>query len=201
MTFKTQDPGVELFTAIQARLGGLVGPAKTLYRCDRAPCDRSGITPLEFKAERALKPLTFLVGGGIHYLPELSFLRVHEAEAPPGEGAVYSLVQNKALENVSFMLWERARRVPEEDTLTILPGFAGSYPNFFFDVEAGSLPAFVSQILAIREESDVGRLVEAYGIRRTNPDFWVYSDFFNQYHRRENPVTAGVFDLNRYENR
>ena len=200
VTFKTPNYGAELLAGIQARLGYLTGPAKTLYRCDQPPCDRPGLSPLERKAERALKPLTFLVGGGIRYLPELSFLRVYSAGSPPEQGAVYSLVFNKALENVSFMLMERNRRLPAEDTLTIVPGFAGSYPNFYFDVEEGRLPAFVSQILAIRQEDDVAKLEAIYGIHRSNPDFWVYSDFFNQRHLLAEPVTAGLFDLNRYEN-
>ena len=117
------------------------------------------------------------------------------------EGAIYSLVQNKALENVSFMLWEKARRLPGEDTLTIVPGFAGSYPNFFFDVDLAHLPDFVSRILNLGSEEQARQFFEAYGIRRTRPNFWQYADFFNRQHRLSQPVTAGLFDLGRYENR
>lgn len=201
VSFRTQDHATELFGLIQDRLGDLAGPPRTLYRCDRAPCDRPQATSLERRAERMLKPLTFLRGGGIRYLPELSFLRVRDAQDQAGQAVAYSLVQNKMLENVSFMLWERARRLPDEDTLTIVPGFAGSYPHFFFDVDVERLPTLVSAILAIRGEADVNRLVTDFGVRRTHPDFWRYTDFFNQYHLRESPVTAGLFDLNRYENR
>ena len=45
------------------------------------------------------------------------------------------------------------------------------------------------------------RLVERWGIRRTNPDFWVYADFMNRHNRNNDPVTAGLLDLSRYENR
>ena len=200
ISFKSSDYAGELYGQILVRLGERACPAKTLYRCDRAPCDRVGATPLEIRAERALKPLTFLRGGGIRYLPELSFIRVHEDGAPPDQGAAYSLAQNKALENVSFMLWEQARRLPEEDTLTIAPGFLGSYPNFFFDVDIDRLPDFVSRILNQTGEQDFTALVEAYGVRRTRPDFWELADFFNRLHARQDPVTAGLFDLNRYEN-
>ena len=201
VTFQTGKPLNELFHLAEARLGPLAGPATTLYRCRRAPCEREGATPLEHRAERLLRPLTFLTGGGIHWLPELSFLRVHERHSPADQGIVYSLVQNKMLANVSFMFWESARRLPEEDTLTVVPGFAGAYPNFFFDVAIDELEAFVSQVLALGDAADALRLVERWGIRRTNPDFWVYADFMNRLHRNNDPVTAGLFDLSRYENR
>ncbi|GAB6047591.1 fatty acid cis/trans isomerase [Methyloparacoccus murrellii] len=199
--YRTRDYANELYGAIEARLGPLAGPATTLYRCARAPCERDSATPLERRAERVLKPLTFLTGGGIQYLPELSFLRVHEADAPIGEGAVYSLIQNKALENVSFMFWESARRLPAEDTLTIVPGFVGSYPNFYYDVAIDRLPDFVSRVLALGGSADATRLAADFGVRRTRPDFWNYADFFNRRHLGQSPLTAGLFDLSRYENR
>lgn len=200
VSFRTTDYADELYGQILARLGGRAGPVNTLYRCDRPPCNRDGATPLEVRAERAMRPLTFLRGGGIHLLPELSFIRVHESGAPLEQGVSYSLTQNKALENVSFMLWEQARRIPEEDTLTIVPGFMGSYPNFFFDVDIDHLPDFVGRILNLTGEPAWLALVETYGIRRTRPDFWEHADFFNRQHAREYPVTTGLFDLNRYEN-
>ncbi len=199
--FDGDDYAGAIFTRIEQRLGRLIGPPNTLHRCARAPCDREGATPLEVRAERLLKPLTFLQGGGIHFLPELSFVRVRETNAPDDRAAVYSLIQNKALRNVSFMFLESLRRLPEEDTLTLVPGFAGSYPNFYFDVPIEQLPAFVSRVLALNSEGDMTRLVERWGIRRTNPDFWTYADFFNRRHLLQDPVTAGLFDLNRYENR
>ena len=201
MIFKTRDYATEVFAQLQARLAALTGPENTLYRCGQPPCNRIDATPFAARAERLLKPLTFLKGGGIHYLPELSFLRVHEVGAALDQGTVYSLVQNKALANVSFMFWERARRLPEEDTLTVVPGFVGSYPNFFYDVDLAHLPDFVSRALNLGGEEDAKQLVEIYGIRRTHPNFWGYSDFFNRQHRLSNPVTAGLFDLGRYENR
>ena len=201
VNFRTQDYDTEVFAQMDTQIGPLTGPKNTLYRCAQPPCNRDGAKPFEIRTERLLKPLTFLEGGGLHYLPELSFLRVHEAGAPLSEGAIYSLVQNKALENVSFMLWEKARRLPGEDTLTIVPGFAGSYPNFFFDVDLAQLPDFVSRILNLGSEEQARQLFATYGIGRTQPNFWQYADFFNRQHRLSQPVTAGLFDLGRYENR
>ncbi len=40
-----------------------------------------------------------------------------------------------------------------------------------------------------------------YGLRRTDPEFGVVSDWFNDKYARDQPVLSGLFDLNRYENR
>ena len=99
-----------------------------------------------------MRPLSFRRGRGIHLLPELSFIRIHESAAPLDQGVSDSLTQNKALGNVSFMLWKEARRILKEDTLTIVSGFMGSYPNFFLDVDIEHLPDFVGRILNLTEE-------------------------------------------------
>ena len=201
VTFRTANYASEIYEQMENRLGPLTGPENTLYRCQKQPCNRTRAEPMALQADQLLKPLTFLKGGGIRYLPELSFLRIHNTGASPDQGLVYNLVQNKALENVSFMLWEKARRLPGEDTLTIVPGFAGSYPNFFFDVDLAHLPDFVSRMLNLTDKGAAQQLEDAYGVHRTHPNFWAYSDFFNRQHQQANPITAGLFDLNRYENR
>ena len=33
------------------------------------------------------------------------------------------------------------------------------------------------------------------------PGFWKLSDSFNDYYEQHTPIEAGIFDLNRYENR
>jgi hypothetical protein len=44
-------------------------------------------------------------------------------------------------------------------------------------------------------------LIDKYGVRRSNPRFWQSADWFQAKHLHDNPVTAGVFDLSRYQNR
>ena len=191
----------ELFGQVEQKLGTAIGPSVTLHRCPpKASCDRIEARPDQVEMERTLKPLTSLVGGGIQYLPELSLIRIHDQAQSSLEGRVYSLVNNKALENVSLMLLESLRRLPEEDTLTVVPGIVGSYPNFFFDVPKDRLKDFVSRILTLKTSEDFSRIVESYGVRRTRPDFWSFSDFFNRSHLEEAPVSSGLLDLSRYEN-
>jgi hypothetical protein len=43
--------------------------------------------------------------------------------------------------------------------------------------------------------------VARFGVRRTAVDFWAQADWFQQQYFAEQPIGAGIFDLNRYENR
>ena len=83
----------------------------------------------------------------------------------------------------------------------MLPGFAASYPNFFLVVDADEIETFADRFTSIRDRDDYERFVALYGVRRTNPGFWSEADWFQAEYRRQEPVEAGIFDLNRYRNR
>jgi hypothetical protein len=63
------------------------------------------------------------------------------------------------------------------------------------------LADFVDAIESMRSEEDYARLVSDYGVRRTEPIFWPLSDRLHADYRKLFPREAGLFDLNRYENR
>ncbi len=197
--FASADPKAELIRQILARDRAVAGPPDLLNRCGAPPCDRPGASPLERRAERALQPLASVSGRFVAELPELSFLRVRAAEGA-GRDAVYSLVHNAAHTNVASMFDEVERRVPAEDTLTVAPGYLGSYPNFFFDVEGAQIEAFASALAAVDGPPAFEGLVERYGVRRSSPRFWEDADFFHDDFRRREPTEAGLFDLARYQN-
>jgi hypothetical protein len=91
--------------------------------------------------------------------------------------------------------------LPVEDYLTVVKGFIGSYPNIFFQVPDSELGKFVALVESMQDEQDYAGLVTAYGVRRTSPDFWQLSDTLYDHYRQREPAAAGLFDLNRYENR
>jgi hypothetical protein len=80
-----------------------------------------------------MRELAKFKGYDLELLPEISLLRVRTQQAQ--NDPVYTLVLNKSLKNVAFMTGEDLRREQELDTLTVIPGFLGSYPNFFFEVQ------------------------------------------------------------------
>ncbi len=123
-------------------------------------------------------------------------------EIKTGDNSNYiTLLSNRGHLNTTAILKEQDNLLPEEDYLTVLPGIIGSYPNVFFSVESAQLGEFVNQVTQINSADDYRRLVTDYGVRRTNPGFWKHSDKVQQYHQKTQPVSAGILDYNRLENR
>jgi hypothetical protein len=137
-------------------------------------------------------------GASLHWLPEDAALVV---EAPGAAPATFSLLRNTAHATVSQLIGERRELRPEENTLTLVPGIIGAYPNAFLRVSPAQLPALAEAIRGLKSEADYTAFAERYAVRRTAPDFWAVSDGLVDRYRRDQPLQAGVLDLNRYENR
>ena len=99
------------------------------------------------------------------------------------------------------MFSDESRANPDEDTLTVLKGLEGSFPQFFFDAHVDELDLFSDSITNIETREDYERFVGRFGIRRTDGGFWKISDWFNDWNRKADPVLYGVFDRSRYQNR
>lgn len=141
--------------------------------------------------EAALRALADVAAPFVAPFPDLTLLRSGEE--------VFSLARHKAHLNVAFMFLEDTYRVPEEDTLGIVRGFIGSYPNLYLEVPPGKLGEFAAQVKSLRAgDESWARLVDAYGVRRSAPHFWVSADWFNAHQLREDPIEGGVLDLSRY---
>jgi hypothetical protein len=110
-------------------------------------------------------------------------------------------VRNNAHLNITSLFGEKKFRAPEEDTLTVVSGFLGSYPNAFLVVDEAELNRFVQTVSAMRDENDYGSMLDDFGVRRTSPDFWRQSDAFHAAFEKKSPIEYGLFDYNRLENR
>ncbi|MEN8261395.1 MAG: fatty acid cis/trans isomerase, partial [Pseudomonadota bacterium] len=144
--------------------------------------------------------LEFLEGGAEFLTRNSRFLSLPTKEGEAREDLVYALLRNEALNNVSFLFAENLRREPEKDTITVVPGFIGSFPNFFFSVEMKHLGQFVELLGTARSEKDFEKLYGTFGIRRNHRRFWRHADWFNEKNRQAHPIEGGLFDLNRYDN-
>ena len=113
----------------------------------------------------------------------------------------YTVILNKAYTNITSMFEDEDRRDRSQDTLTVVRGMTGSYPNFFFEIDISDVDAFVASFEAVRDREDYEKFVGLYGIRRTNTDFWSIADWFQNRVVQDEPLRAGIFDLNRYRNR
>ena len=131
-------------------------------------------------------------------LAETSLLEV------TGEGNTsryFSLLRESAHTNVAQLFGEPSRRRPGEDRLTVVRGFVGAYPNVLFRVQRKQLPAFVREVAALATEQGYSTLRARYSIRRTHPEFWAHSDRIQDAHARLEPLSSGLLDYNRLDDR
>lgn len=192
--YASNDEQHELFTLLRAHVAAKSPDAVDLNRCDGESCFKSA-------GDRAMQRLANLSGRTSHYMPlqyfpALSYLRVDGRDA-------YTLIYNKtyrSYEKDSFIKEVNLRSNEDMtgDTLTIVKGLSGVYPNFIFDLKAEQMDAFVSACEQIRNQGDYDAIVAQFGIRRTNPEFWVLADWFQALHAQSHPVESGILDLSRY---
>jgi hypothetical protein len=199
VTYATSDPKSELIEKILAKMSPAVrGDPDSINRCTTPPCIRQGAGPDQRRAEAALRKIAAVTRPFVRHAPDLSLLRVRVDKSGKHDLA-YTLVHNKAHFNVAFMFFEKDRRDHASDTITVVPGHLGSYPNFFFDVKLDDIDDFVAALQAVGGDEDFTRLVERYGVRRSSPRFWENADWHSAKLARAEPVDAGLLDLNRYD--
>lgn len=186
--YGTGDPKSEFLARVLERTDGVSPKTDPLNR--RIEHDNS-LSPQEALLSRlASKPAPW-----VQFLPELSLLRIKRKNDPD---LVFSLVHDKAHTNVAFLFAESLRREPEKDTLTILRGQLGSYPNFFFAIDDKAVRRFAQDLSVVKDNDDWLAFVAAYGVRRSSPKFWETADFFHDDMIRQHPLEAGLLDLDRY---
>jgi hypothetical protein len=199
VAYQTAEPKRELIDDILGRMKPAVrGGPDTINRCTRTPCPRNGASADARRVEAELQSLASVTGAFVEQTPDLSLLRVRVDNSGKRDLA-YTLVHNKDHYNVAFMFGENDRRNPAADTMTIVPGYLGSYPNFFFDVKIDDIDDFVAQMKTIRTDEDFTKLAETYGVRRSSPRFWATNDWLQTNLARTTPIGAGMLDLNRYD--
>ena len=190
IAYRTDDPKSELFALLRQRLSGALN---TAYDLGEEP---------DAELRTQLDALSRVRGRALVWLPEVAFVAVtDEAGADIREDRVYTLIHDNGFSNIASLMNQDARRLPDEDGLSVTRGFVGAYPNAFYRVERSSLPDFVAGIAALTSEQDYRRFADRFAVRRTNPDFWRHSDQLHRASDARAPVEAGLFDYNRLENR
>ncbi len=190
--FTTANPKQEFLLELLNRGNGLWPVSDPINRCTDEACQQDAAPVVT----QGLRPLAYQRGPWVKFLPDLSILVV---AGDDGSTSVFSLAHDKAHTNVAFLFDEKARRETQDDVLTILPGLFASYPNFFFKIQQDQLSAFVQDIKAMQSQADWMDVVARYGLRRTSPAFWATRDQVNARFLEQDPVQAGLLDLNRYK--
>ena len=186
IAYRSGDPQRELYEMLRARLTPVLGTRFELAAVADATLRRN------------LQALGAARGAGLAFMPEVIFLRVGEQ----GRAAQYfSVLRDTAHKNVAHVFKEAQELVPEENRLTVVPGFVAAYPNALFSVRPGEVAAFAAAVAALESETDYRRLADRFAIRRTDPAFWAASDELLAAYAAWAPAEAGLFDYSRLENR
>jgi hypothetical protein len=184
ITYRTRTPERELASMLGERLAGVRSEAYSVEA--HAPRDDLD----------ALAPLLALRGQAAARMPESSILSVR---AKDGALRHYTLLRESAHTNVAQLFREQNRRLPDEDTLSVVPGFLGAYPNALFRVDEPELRAFVSAVEGLADARDYGALRVRFGVLRTSPDFWAHSDALHRDRASVRVPAAGLLEYNRLD--
>jgi len=183
--YQTTLPKLELFGLLQQRIGNAMHSQLNLTNND-AP---------------ALNRLQEVHGIAASLMPQLSVLRI-DNDSHNGNAANYiTVTNNNAHSNISSPFEESKRRLKQEDTLSVMHGVVGAYPNAFFHITASELELFVKRVAALRSEADYRALARDFGVARNSGDFWPFSDQLARDHFAAQPIDSGLLDYNRLENR
>ena len=200
--YQTGSPQHELYQRLSESLGPLATPELQRARYPDACGTEVGRIAVD-AVDRAVAKLSNMRGKVVQFLPDVAFLRVRMAGVC-SEDLAYTLLSDKSYANVSSMFSEQPLGAPrdhKDDRQEVLSWLEGSYPEFFFVVDRDDVERFAREYDALQTREEYDRFMERYGVRRTNPRFWETSDWFNAQALREQPERAGLFDLNRYQNR
>ena len=185
-----------LFERLSPAARGAADPIN--WRALRAPSGMQAVSRMT-AAEEALRKMASIPAVDAspfsRFFPELSLVHLKRAD---GGSDIYSIVHNRELENVSWIMGEELRLAPQEDTLTIARGVLGAYPDMLFELNEADAPAFGQMAVAIKDKQGFEGLVDRFGIRRTSPNFWGVYDRINALAIDRQPVERGVLDLTRY---
>ncbi|MBH0039948.1 fatty acid cis/trans isomerase [Pseudoalteromonas sp. SWN166] len=182
INYKTDDPQHELYTLMKEALAPVLSER---YNYTEVPKPLNVISNMPAKA--------------VNLLPQLSFILVKQED---NSHKGYTIIHHNAHYNISSLLNEDGQRAYDEDTATIVPGFIGDYPAAIWYLNnEQQVNAFAEQLPMMQIEADYRALKSKYGIRRTHPQFWQYSDTLHETAKKYRGIEYGMFDYNRLENR
>jgi len=180
--YQTDDEKLELFGLLKEHLAPVLHALSSIGN----PTVRDKLTELQD-----------LQGLPVTLMPELTFVEITGAA---GNEHV-TIVHNRAHLNITSIFRENKFLAPDEDDLTVVPGFLGAYPNVLLRLDENSIEDFVASISTLRTEDDYSNFLDRFAIRRTNPDFWQHSDDIHAAYRTLDNVEHGLFDFGRLDNR
>lgn len=117
---------------------------------------------------------------------------------PGREDVALSVIVNRWHDNVRFAFREKNFLDPSKDRADFIPGLIGSYPNYFFVIDAADLPDFFNILDNYNGSAYYVQRLEKYGVNRAEDNFWEVYDWFQSKFNEIHKDRGGLADLNRY---
>ncbi|WP_299263201.1 fatty acid cis/trans isomerase [uncultured Psychrosphaera sp.] len=156
-------------------------------------------TELTSNSVALLDQINSIKGEQVAILPELTMIMVDRTDSNTSE--LFTLVRNSAHYNVNSLFFEEDNRDIKNDTVTLVHGLIGSYPDSFLHVKETDIANLVVTLQNMKTEKDYEKMLDVFAIRRTNPDFWLFSDKLHKSFMQHEPIRGGWLDFNRLESR
>jgi hypothetical protein len=129
------------------------------------------------------------------YNTNIAYMRIRLKN---GKDLAISIVINHWHNNVTYLFGESGELDASKDSADFIQGLIGSYPNYFFDVREEDLPDFFELLAHFKKSQRDAERLAKYGVNRAEDRLWDSYDWFQQRFYEDEPVNAGLFDLNRY---
>jgi hypothetical protein len=186
--YQTSDPKQELYNLLHKHLNH-VQPNKYHLQTSELSSDNVAL----------LAQINTIKGKQVSILPELTMIMVEREDA--NEPDIFTLVRNSAHYNVNSLFFEEDNRDINNDTVTLVHGLIGSYPDSFLRVQENEIANLVTSLKNIKTEKGYEIMLDKFGVRRTDPNFWLFSDKLHKSFMQHEPIRGGWLDFNRLESR
>ncbi len=189
ITYETKRPQKELYQLLSKHLAKVQPQASTYNK-----------QLLSTQQYEALASLNSLPAQQATLMPETTMIVVKD-DQNSDKIDVFTALRNSAHYNVNSLFDEEENREPSKDSITIVHGLLGSYPDAFWYINASEITSSIEKLKSIKSEADYKALLDDVGMRRTNPNFWAFSDKLMQWSSERYPIEGGLLDYNRLEDR
>ncbi|GHA13195.1 9-hexadecenoic acid cis-trans isomerase [Arenicella chitinivorans] len=173
-----------VYSALEQHIGGALS---TTYDLEH---QKDNYSTMLFEQIQAVQSIA---NEGFKRLPEVSLLAVNNSEGVN----YFTLIKNRGLLNNTSILLENLNQVPEETTVSIIPGFIASRPNTFLRVNEVNFPEFIRDLQTMDDKESYHVFLRNYAVSRRDPQFWTHYDAFQTGFKQFSPVDYGVLDLNK----
>lgn len=186
MNYTSQQPLQELYARLKTKLRLLQSGQYQLATQDDTTA-------------KALATIKNLHGEQLAQLPQTTFIAVQDRAS--NNTRYYTLLRNNMYSNISHLFGEEERHLIEEDSVSLLQGIVGAYPNAFLSVDSQDIEAFSQAIQHLQSEQQYREFMDRFSVRRTAEYFWQFSDQIHRDYRKLTGFNFGILDYNRLENR